>query len=65
MKTLCIKSWRGFEEGQVYDFYINDNGYNVCCFSNVYTTFQDDDIFVKCYHNHFSHKIYERQQKLL
>jgi hypothetical protein len=72
MKTLCIKSWKAFEEGNVYEYYITSEGYagvssyNVCSFSNVYTSFFEYRHLTgdRCYHEYFSHKLYERRLKL-
>ena len=74
MKTLCIKNWCGFEEGKVYDvvigptkmftYGVNTLTYNVYFSSTIITEFQDDEIFQKCYHKYFSHKLYQRKAKL-
>jgi len=69
MKTLCIRSVVDFKEGEVYDYQICDNTIEVNSFSNintgnpVWTTFYNYGHF-RNQHEYFSHKLYQRKQKL-
>ena len=68
MKTLCIKEWKAFKKGKVYDVTFTDVNktpyYIVYYSSNVYSIFHNNNRQGKHYNEYFSHEDCERKMKL-